>query len=124
MNRNQTRHGVALAVLGMLMALLTCAPASANAVLHKFQLWGTMKPVEKLIFYQGWTNGFLAARGPRGAELATCLEGLSGEQALAMIDKQYNDHPERWSHAIGEGMLQALTAEGGPCEGKNPLDAK
>lgn len=106
----------------ILATLLVCTSVNADPVLHKFELWGTMKsPLEKLIFYQGWTNGFLAARGPRGLELATCLDGLSGEQAVAMIDKRYKNHPEQWSRPIGEQVLQALTVEGGPCEGKNPL---
>jgi hypothetical protein len=88
---------------------------------HKFQLWGTMKPLEKLIFYQGWTNGFFAARGQIGLELATCLDKVDSDQAIAMIDKRYKDHPEKWSHPITQQLLEALTVKGGPCEGENPL---
>lgn len=119
MKRNRNGMGI----LVVLMALLACASAQADPLVHKFQLWGAMKnSEEKLIFYQGWTNGFLVARGPSGLELANCLDtNLSVEQAIAMIDKQYKGHPENWSRPITEQILQALTASGGPCEGKNPL---
>jgi hypothetical protein len=111
-----------LAVFITFVVLLTCAPLQADPVVHKFQIWGTMKnPLEKLIFYQGWTNGFLVARGPGGLELANCLDSdLSIDQAIAMIDKQYKEHPENWSRPITDQILHALTVEG-PCEGKNPL---
>lgn len=112
---------VALAFLVTLVVLPACKSLGADPVLHKFQLWGTMDRVDKLNFYLGWTNGFLAARGQRGLDLANCLETLDNEQAIAMIDKQYKEHPERWSRPIGDQILQALTIEGGPCEGKNPL---
>lgn len=104
---------VRLTILGTLVTLLACASLYADPVVHKFQLWGTMNPLEKLIFYQGWTNGFLVARGQSGVELATCLDKITGDQAIAMIDKRYKDHPERWSRPITQQMLQALTAEGG-----------
>jgi len=126
MKNSQTTAGAflgTLAIVGTLVTLLTVAPLCADPVVHKFQLWGTMNPLEKLIFYQGWTNGFLVARGQSGVELATCLDKITGDQAVAMIDKRYKDHPERWSRPITQQMLEALTAEGGPCEGKNPLPA-
>jgi hypothetical protein len=108
----------------ILIAVFLCATANADSVLHKFELWGTLRnPVEKLIFYQGWTNGFLGGRGIRGIELANCLEDLSAEQAIAMIDKRYKDRPDQWSRPIGEQIIQALTVKGGPCEGKNPLSS-
>jgi hypothetical protein len=105
----------------ILATLLICSSANAEAVVHKFQLWGTMKPLEKLTFYQGWTNGFFAARGQIGLELATCLDKVDSDQAIAMIDKRYKDHPEKWSHPITQQLLEALTVKGGPCEGENPL---
>lgn len=106
----------------MLAILLLCTFANANSVVHGFRLWGTLDdPVQKLIFYQGWTNGFFAARGRSGVKLADCLEDVSAEQAIAMIDRRYKDHPEKWSRPLTEQMLEALTAAGGPCEGKNPL---
>jgi hypothetical protein len=56
--KSKTLRG--LPVLAVLAALLTCAPLEADYVVHKFQLWGMMKnPLEKLRFYEGWTNGFL-----------------------------------------------------------------
>jgi hypothetical protein len=42
------------------------------------------------------------------------------DQAVAMIDKYYDDHPERWSNDLGDGIVQALTVAGGPCSGKAP----
>jgi hypothetical protein len=104
----------------VLMILLVCAPVNADPVLHKFEYWGKITSLEKLAFYMGWTNGFLPGKGP---QLADCLSGISSDQSIAMIDKRYKDHPEKWSNPVGWEMLQALTAKGGPCEGKNPLDA-
>jgi len=103
-----------------LLVLFCCPAENADSVVHKFQLWGTMKQSEKLIFYQGWTNGFFVERGPRGLELANCLDVLDSEQAIAMIDKQYKEHPENWSRPITEQIIEALTSAG-PCAGKNPL---
>jgi hypothetical protein len=104
------------------IVLLLCHSANAAAVLHKFQVWDLAKTkTEKLLFYLGWTNGFLQARGPEGAAFANCLESMESDQAVAMIDKYYADHPERWSRPLGEQLAEALTVEGGPCAGKNPL---
>src|SRR5580692_9033726 len=103
--------------------LLACAVSHADPVVHKFELWGKITNSEKIHLYFGWTNGFFQSRGPRAKELLTCLEKMPTTQAMAMIDKHYNDHPELWSHPIGEQILDAMTAEGegGPCQGKNPL---
>jgi hypothetical protein len=121
MKNNQAPGGglfVRSAILGTLVTLLACVSLHADPVVHKFQLWGTINPLEKLIFYQGWTNGFLVARGPSGVELATCLDKISGDQAIAMIDKRYKDHPERWSRPITQQMLEALTPRAGLVKGK------
>jgi len=40
---------------------------------------------------------------------------MSYEQAIAMIDKYYKDHPEEWSQPAGMEMYIALTIETGPC---------
>jgi hypothetical protein len=94
----------------------------ADPVIVKFEVWGKGTQLDNMNIYIGWTNGFLQARGPRGMELAKCLNGMSFDQATAMIDKHYKAHPELWAHPLGEEILEAVTANGGPCEGKNPLD--
>ena len=103
------------------VTLLVCVPLQADHVLQPFRYWATMNKLDKLNFYIGWANGFFVARGQRGLEFANCLEALDSEQALAMIDKRYKDHPEKWSNPITQQILEALTVRGGPCEGKNPL---
>jgi len=108
-------------LLLVLMILLSRGLLCADSVVHKFELWGKGTDVDRLNLYWGWTNGFLQASGPRGVELAVCLDGMTTTQALAMIDKRFKEHPELWSHPLGEQILNALTAEGGPCQGKNPL---
>ncbi len=108
-----------IAMLAVLVVPLPYA-LQADPALHKFQYWGTMKPVDKLDFFNGWTNGFFGAR-PNGKALLLCLEDLPYNQSIEMIDKYYKDHPEHRSHAIGAAIVEALTVEGGPCEGKNPL---
>jgi hypothetical protein len=104
-----------------LAIVLFCELLDADPVVHTFKLWGTTKPIERMSLYWGWTNGFLQARGERAVGLADCLDRISTDQALAMIDKHYKDHPEKWSRPLGAQMLEALTVAGGPCEGKNPL---
>jgi hypothetical protein len=104
-----------------LAILLACGISHADPVAHKFELWGRVTESDKINLYFGWTNGFLQARGPRAVGLLTCLESMTTTQAIAMIDKHYKDHPELWSHPLGEQILDALTVEGGPCQGKNPL---
>jgi hypothetical protein len=68
-----------------------------------------MNPVDKFNFYLGFTNGYFALRGQKGLELAACLENMGSTQAIAMIDKRYKDHPEKWSSAIGMEVLTGLT---------------
>ncbi len=105
----------------VLAILIASGLLHGNPVIHKFEFWGKGAKLDKLNLYVGWTNGFFQARGARGLELADCLDGMTTEQAIAMIDKRFNDHPELWSHPLGEQILDALTVDGGPCQGKNPL---
>lgn len=109
------------ALMLALAILLPCGISEADPVLHKFELWAKGTSLDKLNVYIGFTNGFLAGRGPRGVELLHCLKGMTPDQAIAMIDKRYKDHPELWSHPLGEQILDALIVDGGPCQGKNPL---
>jgi hypothetical protein len=37
-----------------------------------------------------------------------------------MIDKYYEENPEKWNIPIGDAILEALTVKGGPCEGMLP----
>lgn len=46
---------------------------------------------------------------------------LTYQQAVAMIDKYFDAHPERWGATLTEGIMEALTVPGSTCEGKNPL---
>jgi hypothetical protein len=54
-------------------------------------------------------------------EFANCLEEISRDQAIAMIDKAYIDHPEKWSNPLGGEIVMALSFEGGPCQRMNPF---
>jgi hypothetical protein len=99
--------------------LLGSASLRADPVLHTFALWGRANESEKVFLYAGLMNGFLPFRGLN--KLATCLYGITTTQAVAMIDKAYKDHPERWSHSLIEEVLVALTVDGGPCQGQYPL---
>jgi hypothetical protein len=101
------------------LILLIPAVLGADPVIHKFQLWGGAGPEGKLNLYWGCTNGFLQWRGSGAPELSACLQKMTPDQAMAMVDKYYRDHPERWSQPLGGEILRALTMNGGPCEGKN-----
>ena len=116
-----------------LVILLVCGLLNADPVIHRFQLWGEAKITEshRLTIYLGWVNGFLSAmafsaeserpdvrkgRQLRGEELCACLEAqLTNKQAVAIIDKFYKDHPEKWSAPLGAEILEALM-ENGPCD--------
>jgi hypothetical protein len=100
--------------------LVLLGTAGAVPVIHRFEVWGKLPADGHLYLYTGWTNGFLLGRGQAAMPLMKCLEGMTTDQATAMIDKHYKDHPEHWSHGLAQEMLEALTVEGGPCEGKNP----
>ena len=95
--------------------LLGSASPRADSVLHRFAVWGKVNELKKKFLYWGWTNGFLLGRGLN--EFATCLNGMTIDQAVAMIDKAYKDHPEKWSYTFSEEVLAALTVDGGPCQG-------
>lgn len=107
------------------MAMLFCGGAPAAPVTHRFSLWDIAKTQsDKVYLYWGWTNGFLQGRGsatPHEKEVlgrfVDCLYAMDAKQAIAMVDKYYRDHPEKWGDPFGEQMLLALTASGGPCGG-------
>lgn len=107
----------------VLVTFLLCNSSFASPVLYTFRIWEWAKTdIEKTALFWGWTNGFLQARGHGATALADCLEQkMTTDQAIAMITKYYNGHPEKWSSPFGDQILEALTVEGGPCEGKNPL---
>ena len=116
-----------------LAILLVCGLLNADPIIHRFQLWGEAKMTEshRLTMYLGWVNGFLSSmafraesersdaskgRELRGKELCDCLEAqLTNKQAVAIIDKFYKDHPEKWSAPLGVEILEALM-ENGPCD--------
>jgi hypothetical protein len=95
----------------------------AVPVTHKFEVWKRRSDEGKLMLYIGWTNGFLTAGEPKFTDdLMSCLGTVSYQQAVAMIDKYFDAHPQRWSATFTEGILESLTVRGSACEGKNPLD--
>jgi hypothetical protein len=97
--------------------------------LHKCQLWGVLPDERtKLYFFMGFTNGLF-----KGSTLPPCNDiyqslvvcvatekELEANQAVAMIDKFYQEHPEKWNMQIAEAIVEALTVRGGPCSGKAP----
>jgi len=71
--------------------------------------------------YLGWSNGYFAGYGPQAFPLRSCIEGsIPYQQAVAMIDKYYDDHPEKWGFNLSDEIVEALTVAGGPCSGKAP----
>ena len=112
---------ITLAILAASM-LANAAPA-----VHAFRVWGmasdTQKRAydEKLAIYIGWSNGYFSGRGAQAFPLRSCVEdNIPYDQAIAMIDKYYDDHPEKWSNDLSDVILQVLTVAGGPCSGKAP----
>jgi hypothetical protein len=118
------------AVKALLALFAVIGIALGDPVLHAFKVWPALKTYqEKASLYHGWTNGFLSASRhdtnqkqlKRIRDFGECLENkISYPQAVAMIDKYYTDHPEFREQPLPEMLLDALTAQGSPCEGKNP----
>lgn len=104
--------------------------SKAAPVFVKFEVWGrTDQPDVKGALYVGWINGFTlagtAAFGtPKMMALSNCLEDLSWEQIIAVIDKYYKENPEKWHEPLSIQLLQALTTKGAPCAGKSPYGIK
>lgn len=92
-----------------------------HPVMQFFGAWGTLDFKEKTTMYLGFTNGFFLHRSPTAADLSQCITTIPLEQAVAMIDKFYKNNPEKWTTwALGEGILRAITVEGGPCADEYP----
>jgi hypothetical protein len=90
-------------------------------------VWGTESATqkstygEKLSMYIGWSNGYFLGHGAQAFPLRSCIEdNIPYDQAIAMIDKYYDDHPEKWSNDLSDEIVQALTVKGGPCGDKAP----
>jgi hypothetical protein len=97
--------------------------AEGVGALRKFQIWGMLNSkVEKSSFLLGFTNGLF--EGPRSAaflSLAACMEAMQQDEAIAMVDQYYREHPEKWGVPAAYGIISAITAKGGPCEGQSLL---
>ena len=121
-------QSLAMRAFTIALAILTTTMlADAATAVHAFRVWGmesdTQKRTydEKLAMYIGWSNGYFSGRGAQAFPLRSCVEdNIPYIQAVAMIDKYYDDHPEKWSNDLGDGIVQALTVAGGPCSGKAP----
>ena len=110
-----------------LVILATPMLASADPVTNTFQVWGMKSDAQKVTYeakfsmYIGWSNGYFSARGAPAFPLRLCVEDkIPYFQAIAMIDKYHDDHPEKWSNNLSDEIVQALTVAGGPCSGKAP----
>jgi hypothetical protein len=90
----------------------------ASPVIETFDVWGSLNPDSKLMFYSGWANGFFTTtEDPGTLALGRCLENLSFEQIVAMIDKRHADHREAFHNPIGTEIIKAVTVAGVPCAG-------
>lgn len=110
-----------------LVILATSMLADAASAVHTFRVWGTESATqkstygEKLSMYIGWSNGYFLGHGAQAFPLRSCIEdNIPYDQAIAMIDKYYDDHPEKWSNDLSDEIVQALTVKGGPCGDKAP----
>ncbi len=91
---------------------------NVSPVIEKFDVWGGLNHDSKVIFYSGWANGlFTSTEDPGTLALGRCLENLSFEQIVAMVDKRHADHREAFHNPIGTEIIRAVTVAGGPCEG-------
>ncbi len=115
-----------IAVTGLLFATAMVA----DPILHKLDVWKVgARSAAQLSFYTGWTNGLMfglmgSAKTDRDfaaiKSFGACVETMSYDQAAAMIDKYVEENPEKWNRSASDGIFAALTAKGGPCDGKSP----
>jgi hypothetical protein len=117
---------VLIFVVGFFLGAMTIHSRTAAAqgsynvspVIEKFDVWGGATPDRKLIFYSGWSNGlFTTTKDPATLALGRCLENLSFEQIVTMVDKRYADHREVIHNPVGTEIIKALTVAEGPCQG-------
>lgn len=91
-----------------------------------FLYWGFLSsyPEAKFGTYLGWIDGFMAGYLAQTAnakdfeaakQRILCLGNLENEQGIAMIDKYYKDHPEKWNNLFSTEIYNALTVPGSPC---------
>ena len=120
-DHNMRIFTIALAILAVPML------SDAATAVHTFMVWGMSSEAqkrsydEKLAMYIGWSNGYFSGRGAQAFPLRACIEDNAPyDQAIAMIDKYYDNHPEKWSNDLSDEIVQALTVAGGPCSGKAP----
>src|ERR1700685_3293100 len=90
-----------------LVFLLTCCPGMSVAgdsqtvgplpspLIEPFDILVSLTPQRKLFFYSGWANGlFTTTKDPGTLALGRCVEKLTFQQILPMIDKRLADHRE------------------------------
>jgi hypothetical protein len=116
-----------------LVVLFTCCPGIsvagdsqtvapiASPLIVPFDAWINFGPDSKVLFYSGWANGlFTNANDPGTLALGRCLEKLTFQQIVPMIDKRLADHREGLHNPISTEIIEAVTATGSPCEGIRP----
>lgn len=121
-------------------AFATCLNAfddqNKTILVHPFTIWKAASKVNldkadvglyHTGIYVGWTNviGYVAysVQKQKGETIQKhCLENVPIDQAIAMIDKYYDEHPEEWNKPLNEEIWKALTVKGSPCENaKTPV---
>ena len=89
-----------------------------SPLIEPFDIWISLTPESKLFFYSGWANGlFTTTKDPGTLALGRCVEKLTFQQILPMIDKRLADHREGLHNPISRELIEAVTATGSPCEG-------
>ena len=92
-------------------------PFYTSPLIENFDIWGTLTPEGKIIFYTGWANGlFTTTKDPGTLALGSCLrEKLNWELIVAMLDKWAAEHPEARKNPMSTEIIRALTSAGSPC---------
>lgn len=115
--------------VSVLAALFLCAviPRGQKPSQGDFMTFGSWKSIptadEKAFTYMGFINGYFAGdrSTPMFSKFANCIDqNISATQAVAMIDKYFNDNPQRWSASLSKGIVESLTVKDGPCPNLNP----
>jgi hypothetical protein len=93
-------------------------PSFPSPIIVPFDVWVGFPHESKIMFYSGWANGlFTNTKDPGALALRGCVEKLTFDQIVAMIDKWHADHREDWHKPMSTEMIDALTAAGSPCAG-------
>jgi hypothetical protein len=82
---------------------------SLPPLIETLDIWGSLKPDSKLLFYSGWANGLFTTTKDPGTLALGSNPGDNGQTVCGPREGLHNP--------ISTEMIEAVTVAGSPCEG-------